>query len=92
MLDYDDIFDFLLHPNSSRHPILHIGAGIEVELLEILSIRMGMYEGLFTAGVGLDLKIFTLNAAMFGTELSSEPGMRPVYNILIGLEFRYDKK
>jgi hypothetical protein len=51
-----------------------------------------MYEGLFTAGVGLDLKIFTLNAAMFGTELSSEPGMRPVYNILIGLEFRYDKK
>lgn len=92
MLDYDDIFDFLLHPNSSRHPILHIGAGVEVELLQILSIRMGMYEGLFTAGVGLDLKIFTLNAAMFGTELSSEPGMRPVYNILIGLEFRYDKK
>ena len=92
MLDYDDIFDFLLHPGSARHPILHIGAGLEVELLQILSIRMGMYEGLFTAGVGLDLKIFTLNAAMFGTELSSEPGLRPVYNILIGLEFRYDKK
>jgi hypothetical protein len=90
LLDYNDIFDFLLHPSSARNPLLHIGAGIELEPLEILSIRAGFNEGLFSGGVGMDLTFFTLNAAMFGSELSSEPGLRPVYNILIGLEFRFD--
>lgn len=92
MLDYDDIFDFLIQPATARNPLLHIGFGTEVEILEILAVRFGMYEGLFSAGIGLDLKVLTLNAAMFGTELSSEPGLRPVYNILIGLEFRFDQK
>lgn len=92
LLDYDDIFDFAIHPETARNPLLHIGFGTEIELLEILALRVGMYEGLFAAGLGIDLKVLTLNAAMFGTELSSEPGLRPVYNILLGLEFRFDQK
>ncbi len=92
LLDYDDIFDFLIRPAAARNPLLHIGFGTEVKLLKILSLRVGMYDGLFAAGLGLDLKVLTLNAAMFGTELSSEPGLRPVYNIMIGLEFRFDQK
>ena len=91
MLDYRDIFDFLVHPSTARNPLLHIGLGVELEFLEILSIRAGLNEGLPAAGLGLDLHFFTLNAAMFGVELGSEPGMRSVYNIMIGLEFRYDR-
>jgi hypothetical protein len=92
MLDYRDILDFLVHPSTARNPLLHIGLGVELRLLEILSIRAGLNEGLPAAGLGLELHFFTLNAAMFGTELGSEPGMRSVYNIMIGLEFRYDRR
>ena len=88
MLDYNDILDFLTHTATSKHPILHIGLGIEAVILNILSLRAGMYQGLFSAGLGLDLTFFTLNASMFGSELSSEPGLNPVYNLEVGLEFR----
>jgi hypothetical protein len=89
MLDYNDILDFLTHPETSKHPLLNLGLGVELGLLEILSLRAGFYEGLFAAGIGLDLHFFTLNTSMFGRELSSEPGMRPVYNMMVGLEFRF---
>ncbi len=87
-LDYGDILDFVTHPATAKNPILHIGVGAEVVLLEILSLRAGFYDGLFSAGLGLDLTFFRLNMAMYGRELSTEPGLRPVYNLMIGIDFR----
>jgi hypothetical protein len=87
-LDYMDILDFWLHPQLAVNPVLHVQIGAEATILEILDVRMGLREGLPAAGIGLDLYHFTLNAAMFGTERSSEPGISPVYNLQIGLEFR----
>ena len=87
-LDYFDILDFLVSPELSRNPLLNISLGLECDLLEIFSIRAGFYEGLFAAGFGLDLSIFRLQASMFGSEKSSEPGLKPVYNLQIGFEFR----
>ena len=89
MLDYYDALDFVTHPSSSQNPILHVGAGIEISVLEILAFRGGFAHGLFAAGLGIDLTYFTLNISMFGSELSSEPGLRPLYNLLLSLEFRY---
>jgi hypothetical protein len=89
MLDYSDILDFLTHPVTSTNPFLHVGAGVEMVMLQILSLRAGFDEGYFSAGLGLDLSVFKLNLTMFGSELSTEPGLRPVYNLLVGLEFRY---
>lgn len=88
-LDYRDIIDFWTHPKTAKNPLLHIGLGTELEFLKVLSFRLGFNEGYLTAGLGLDLSVLALNASMFGSELSSEPGMRPVYNLMIGLEFRY---
>jgi hypothetical protein len=88
MLDYNDILDFLTHPATARNPVLHPGLGVELTLLEILHLRGGFSQGLFSAGLGMDLTYFNLNASMYGTELSPEPGLRPVYNVLIGFEFR----
>jgi hypothetical protein len=87
-VDYNDIFDFLITPSTSTHPILHLSVGLEMRFLRILSVRVGLNQGLFAAGLGLDLQYFILNASMFGTELSSEPGLRPVYNLMVGFEFR----
>jgi len=87
LLDYVDILDLL--NTIPRHPILNIGLGVEVTLLDILSIRAGIKDALPTAGFGIDLSAFTFSLAMYGEELSLEPGGRPVYNLLAALDFKY---
>lgn len=87
MAAYDDILDFLIYPTEAENWMLHMKAGVEITMLEILDIRVGVAEGLLNAGFGLDLQIFTLNAAMFGSELSSQPNTNPVYNLIIGFKF-----
>ncbi|MBN1835620.1 MAG: hypothetical protein JW820_07200 [Spirochaetales bacterium] len=87
MLDYSDILDFVAHPATSTNPVLHLGFGAELVLLEVLSVRGGFAQGLFSAGVGLQLSRFTLDLSVFGAELSSEPGLRPVFNMVLGLRF-----
>lgn len=87
MVDYSHSLDLLLYPSTAKNPLLNIGVGTEITLLRILDLRAGFYQGLFSAGLGLDLKYFTLDAAMFGTELSGEPGLQPVFNMIVGLTF-----
>ena len=88
MVDYRDIFDFWIDPADAENIILKFGVGIEATLLQVLSIRAGFSDGLFAAGLGIDMSFVELSAAMYGTELSNEPGLRPVYNLIFGLEFR----
>jgi len=88
LFDYSDLLDFWLYPANADNPLLHIGLGSEITVMEILDLRLGFAQGLFAAGMGLDLKYFNLNLAMFGTERSTEPGMAPVYNLQLSFEFR----
>ena len=89
MLDYNDIFDFALNPEFSRHFLLHLGFGLEFTLFDILALRMGLNEGLPALGLGLDLHLFKMDFAMYGRELGTQPGIMPVYNIMIGFDFSY---
>lgn len=89
LLDYNDIFDFALNPEYARHILLHFGLGAEFTVFDIMAIRLGLYEGLPSFGAGLDLHIFKLNLAMFGRELGTQPGLLPVYNLMMGIEFSY---
>ena len=87
MFDYRDIIDFWAAPASAENPLLKFGLGAELQLLQALDIRAGFSQGLLAAGIGIDMTYFKLNAAMYGTELSTEPGFNSIFNILIGLEF-----
>ena len=87
--DYHNIFDFLIYPDGATNPLLHIGVGLELELLEIVSLRAGYYQCLPSFGMGLDLTLFKLNLAYFGRELSAEPGGYAVGCYTIGVEFSY---
>ncbi len=87
-IDYVDILDFLISPETSRNPLLNISLGFDISLLEIFSLKVGFYEGLFSAGLGLDLHFVRFQAAMFGSERGVEPGQNPVYNVIVGFEFR----
>lgn len=88
LLDYGDILDFILHPATAKQWFLHLGLGIEFKMLEKLSLRGGFNQGLFSAGIGLDLTIFSISASMFGSEGSLFTGLQPIYNMVIGLEFK----
>jgi hypothetical protein len=87
MADYHNIFDFLTYERAATNPLLHIGIGLELQMLEILRLRTGFYQFLPSAGLSIDLTIFTLNFAVFGRELSQEPGGYPIWGYLIGLSF-----
>jgi hypothetical protein len=89
MVDYHNMLDFLIYPAGATHALLHIGLGIELQLLEIVSLRAGYYQLLPSVGLGLDFSFFTLNMAYFGREWTSEPGGYPVNSYAIGLEFEY---
>jgi hypothetical protein len=85
--DYSDILD-LLNP-VPRNPILNVSLGIEAKVLEILSLRAGVRGALPSAGIGLNLGLFSLDLSAYGEELGIEPGARPVYNLLLNFDFRY---
>ncbi|MBL8967771.1 MAG: hypothetical protein JNG85_12260 [Spirochaetaceae bacterium] len=86
-IDYRDILD-LARP-MPRNAILNLGLGLEVRALDIISVRIGFSEALLAAGIGFDLGAFKLEAAAWGSELSDEPGGRPIYNLLLAFDFIY---
>ncbi|MBN1410885.1 MAG: hypothetical protein JW969_08565 [Spirochaetales bacterium] len=88
-IDYQDILGFATHPATDKHWFLHLSAGMEVSLLEILHLRAGFAEGLFAGGFGLDLTILKMNVSMFGTEESLCPSLNPQYNVMIDFAFDY---
>jgi hypothetical protein len=87
LLDYSDIFDFAIDPATARNPFLHVSLGAEAVILEIVSVRVGFGQGLPAAGFEIDLSFMDLSLSMFGTELSTEPGIRPTYNLVFGMRF-----
>ena len=89
MLDYGDIFDFWTHPDTASNPLLHFGLGAEVTLLDVLAVRAGFGDGYFSAGLGMNLTAFHFDLTMFGRELSTEPGLRPQFNLIVSTLFRY---
>jgi hypothetical protein len=87
MADYQDFLDFAsLIP---RNPILNVGIGAELVILNVFSLRIGIADALPAAGFGLDLRFMKLDCAIRGKELGLDPGVQPVYAIDIGLLFRY---
>ncbi|MDR2019417.1 MAG: hypothetical protein LBQ14_01475 [Treponema sp.] len=87
MLDYNDFLD--LAALIPRNPILNIGLGAELRILQVLSLRLGIGDALPAAGFGLDLKYLKLDFAIHGKELGLDPGVRPTYAVDLGLLFRY---
>ncbi|MDR2028530.1 MAG: hypothetical protein LBP93_03205 [Treponema sp.] len=87
MVDYQNFLDFFaLIP---RNPVLNIGIGAEVVVLQALSLRVGIADALPAIGFGLDLSFMKIEFAIRGKELGLDPGMNPVYAVDLGLLFRY---
>jgi hypothetical protein len=87
MADYHDFLN--LTAIIPRHPILNIGIGTELTVLDKLSFRFGLADALPALGFGLDLSFMKLDFAIYGKELGLDPGVFPTYAVDIGLLFRY---
>jgi len=86
-LDYHDILD--LYELIPRNPILNIGLGAELQLLDVLSLRAGIADALPSAGFGLDMRFVRLDFTMRGREFGYDPGYMPVFAMDLDLLFRY---
>jgi hypothetical protein len=87
MTDYRNFLDlFSLIP---RNPVLNVGLGVEIKVLNALSFRFGLTDALPAFGIGLELSFATLDFAIRGKELGLDPGVQPTYALDLGLLFRY---
>lgn len=87
MADYRDILDlWALIP---RNPILNVGLGLELVVLDALSLRAGISDALPSLGFGIDFSFIQLDFAMRGVELGLDPGVQSTYAVDLGLLIRY---
>ncbi|MDR2304648.1 MAG: hypothetical protein LBE10_08690 [Treponema sp.] len=89
MADYNDVINLFTNTYNTRNPILNMGIGAEAVFYNFISLRLGLYDMLPHLGLGLDCKIFKLEAAYYGRELSTEPGGLSTYAFDLGILFRY---
>jgi hypothetical protein len=89
MLDYRDVTNlFQADDFTKRNPILNLGIGAEVSILQFLKLRLGLNEMLPAAGFGLTTNAFQFNAAIYGRELSNEPGGFSTYALDLSIAIR----
>lgn len=85
-VDHENILVFF-DENNLRNPILGFNAGTELELFKTIRLRLGINESYLSAGVGLKLGVFHVDAAIFGSELGLEPGAKPNLNAALSISF-----
>ncbi len=89
MFDYVDLVSLLDGNAADRNPLLNLSAGTELTLFDVLSLRFGLSDLYFSAGVGLRLKNATFDFAIFGNELGLIPGSIPQLNTSFAFSINY---
>ena len=74
-------------PPRSMWNRVHVGS--EMRFLRFIDLRVGLNQGYFTFGTGLDLLFMELNFALYGRELGFYPGDRQVGGAAVEIAFRY---
>ena len=87
--DYDNVFNLLPKNKEklARNPLLGLSAGTEVVLFKTIALRAGINESYLSAGLGVKLAAFHIDFALFGTERSLEPGLKPQMNAAFSVSF-----
>lgn len=73
LLTITPALDFMYLNDTTMQMTQKINFGVEVAL-PILSFRGGFHEGYYTAGVGVNMGLFRVDAATYGEELGAYPG------------------
>ncbi|MDR3122620.1 MAG: hypothetical protein LBU16_02440 [Treponema sp.] len=93
MLDYRDVTNlFSAGDYTKRNPILNLAFGTELSLVQFIKLRIGLNEMLPAAGFGIEAKAFQFNVAIYGKELSTEPGGFSTYGVDLSIAIRPETK
>jgi hypothetical protein len=87
MADYSGLSE--IYAQAPRDPMLDIGVGLEIRLLEALALRAGFFDMLPSFGVGVNMTYWQFDAAFYGEELGTSPGVFPTYSLALSISFRY---
>ncbi len=82
-LEFTDIGN---NENGSIYRLIHLGG--EVEWLDFMFFRAGINQGWPTVGYGLDLRIFELDVAYYGEEMTYNPGGKVDQRIALRFTFK----
>ncbi len=72
----------------NRNPWLDVGIGTELSILRLIELRAGLYDGYLNAGVGINLGPVSWDFAIYGKELSNQPGGRPQLNMAFAMSLQ----
>jgi hypothetical protein len=93
MLDYRDVTNlFQSDDYTKKNPILNLAFGTELGIFSFLKLRFGLNEMLPAVGLGLAAKAFQFNIALYGKELSNEPGGFSTYGLDVSIAIRPETK
>lgn len=89
-IDNHDLLNFVDFIKDNRNPLkqnclLDFSAGTELVIFNTLCFRFGISESYWAAGFGMKLGYLNLDYAIYGEELSLEPGITPVLNMSFGI-------
>jgi hypothetical protein len=85
--DINLYFDIVNSLDFSENYWLKLRIGAEATLIKLLILRVGLYEGYPTAGIGISLPLLKINAAFYTEELGELPGTLPQSTAMIDVEF-----
>jgi hypothetical protein len=89
MLDYRDVTNlFYVADYTKKNPILNLAFGTELSIYQFLKLRFGLNEMLPAVGLGLEVKAFQFNLALYGRELDNEPGGFSTYGLDLSIAVR----
>jgi hypothetical protein len=84
--DYENLLEpFYINPST----LLNLSAGMEMRVLEAISLRAGISDWLPCFGIGFNFTVFKFDVAYKGIEQGSIPGEQTTYAIDVSLQFRY---
>ncbi len=83
--DIDFYFDYFDLLQFERNILLHLGAGLDVELLNKIHLLGGLNQGLLSLGLNVDVGSLEVGFSMYGTEEGTEPGSNSVFNFILSV-------
>lgn len=87
--DWHDLIGSFKNDPLARNPILNLGLGTEMTLLNCIALRGGISDSYLNAGIGLRLLGMHMDFMVYGKELGVEPGATPQMNMGISFGIRH---
>lgn len=88
-VDYRDILDLIVYEQEIFNPLSKLSAGLNISLIEIFHLMTGINNGYLSAGLAVDLSIFTIEIAMYGSKSQIGQKGKSITNVVFGFGFQY---